>query len=60
MRDTQLNDFSKLLQDLIALNVPDVRVIIKKIKEEVSKRLKKNINNPYANIDLAKFIQESI
>jgi hypothetical protein len=36
------------------MNVADVRPIIKKIKEEHAKRIKKNISNPYANIDLTK------
>jgi hypothetical protein len=33
----------------------DVRDVIKKVKEEANKRIKKNIINPYANIDISKF-----
>jgi hypothetical protein len=47
---------SKILRDLVLLRVPDVRVVLKKLKEEVARRLKKNTVNPYANIELAKFM----
>jgi CTD small phosphatase-like protein 2 len=56
MKDTQLFDFAILLKDLYELKVPDVRIINKKIKDEVLKRSKKNILNPYANIDLSKLL----
>jgi CTD small phosphatase-like protein 2 len=56
MKDNQLLDFSKLLKDLYLLRTPDIRPVMKKLKEEVAKRLKKNLQNPYANIDLTKFI----
>jgi len=36
------------------MNPPDIRPVIKKIKEEYSKRAKKNIANPYANMDMNK------
>ena len=36
------------------MNVGDVRPYIKKIKEEYAKRIKKNPNNPYANIEISK------
>lgn len=56
MKDTQLNDFSKLLKDLFELKLPDVRIVVKKIKDEVSRRVKKNNQNPYANLDLSKYL----
>jgi CTD small phosphatase-like protein 2 len=56
IKDTQLFDFSKLLRDLYALRPTDIRVILKKVKEEVGKRLKKSNANPYANLELTKFI----
>lgn len=55
MKDTQLYDFGKFLKDLYLMKVPDIRVVLKRIKEEVMKRLKKNSQNPYANLDLTKF-----
>jgi hypothetical protein len=56
MRDTQLLDFMKFLREIVVSAVPDVRVVLKKIKEEVSKRIKKNASNPYANIEVHKFL----
>jgi len=56
MKDTLLLDFLKILKD-IAVNRPlDVRVVIKKLKEEVNRRIKKSIANPYANLDVTKFL----
>ena len=37
------------------MNPPDVRPVIKKIKDEYNKRMKKNMPNPYANLDISKF-----
>lgn len=54
MKDTQLVDLMKILQDIINLRVPDVRIIIKKIREDSSKN--KNTLNPYASIDISKYI----
>ncbi len=56
MKDTQLMDFAKILRDLVIMRVPDVRIVLKKLKEEVSRRLKKNNLSPYANIEVAKFL----
>jgi len=56
MKDTQLNDFAKILRDIKILNVTDVRGVIKKIRDEVLKRVKKNSPNPYANIEVSKLI----
>ena len=56
MKDTQLNDFAKILRDIKILNVTDVRGVIKKIRDEVLKRVKKNAANPYANIEVSKLI----
>jgi len=36
------------------MNPSDIRPVIKKLKEEYSKRVKKNIANPYANMDITK------
>lgn len=53
IRDTQLMDLYKLLKDIITLQPTDVRPIIKRIKDEVSKKSVKCLN-PYQNIDLFK------
>jgi len=40
MKDTQLADLQRILQDMHNLRVPDVRVIVKKIKEEIHRNKK--------------------
>jgi hypothetical protein len=42
--------------DIYNVKPKDIRVLIKKVKEEVSKRVKKNVQNYYANIDILKLI----
>ena len=37
------------------MNPQDVRPVIKKIRDEYNKRMKKNMSNPYANLDITKF-----
>lgn len=54
MKDSQLVDLMKILQDIHSMRIPDVRVIIKKIKEDLSKT--KNTLNPYTNIEISKLI----
>ena len=56
MRDTQLVDIGKLLKDLISKKPNDIRVVFKKVKEEVTKRMRKNQMNPYRNIPVDKYI----
>ncbi len=56
MKDNQLYDFAKLLKEIKVLDVPDVRNVLKKIKDEVFKKVKKNCSNPYANIEISKII----
>lgn len=52
MKDSQLLDLLKILKDIYSLQPSDVRVFIKKIKDEVTKRLGKNSSNPYSSIIL--------
>jgi hypothetical protein len=54
MKDSQLFDLQKILIDLHSMKVGDVRPYVKKVKEEYNKRLKKNAQNPYSNIELYK------
>ena len=56
MRDSQLLDIGNMLKDLINKKPSDVRVVLKKIKEEVSQRIRKNCFNPYKNIIVDKYI----
>lgn len=52
IKDTQLVDISILLKKLISKKPDDVRPYIKRIKEEANKRIRKNINNPYKNMNI--------
>ncbi len=54
MRDTQLRDLSIILEDIYKNKVTDVRVIIKRLKDEILKS--KNVNNPYFKIDISKLM----
>lgn len=56
MRDTQLFDICKILTDIYHKKPSDVRPIIKKINEDVAKKLKRNALNPYSNIDITKYL----
>ena len=67
IKDTQLFDLGKILKgkiliedynilDIYTSKVPDVRVVIKKIKEEVGRKILKNVNQPYLGIDITKLI----
>lgn len=54
IRDTQLIDMGNLLKEIAEKKPTDVRPIIKKIKEETNKRMRKNIINPYKNLSIDK------
>ena len=54
MKDTQLIDLLKILKDIYIMRVPDVRIIIKKMREDAIKA--KNILNPYANVEISKYM----
>lgn len=57
IRDNQLKDIKIMLQGLIFRKPNDIRAILKKLKVEITKRMKKNSISPYANIDIEKFNQ---
>ena len=58
MKDTQLNDLGKILKDLIANKPEDVRPIIKKLKDDMNKKMKNNMNiNPFKDIDINKYLK---
>ena len=55
MKDTQLNDLGLILKQIVEKKPDDIRTIIKKLNDEISKNLKKNLNmNPFKGIDLSK------
>ena len=56
MKDSQLLDIGNMLKELISKRPSDVRVVLKKIKEEVTQRIRKNCINPYKNISVDKYI----
>ena len=58
MKDTQLNDLSKILKNLIEKKPNDVRPIIKKFKDDMNKKMRNNMNiNPFKGVDINKYIK---
>jgi len=58
MRDTQLNDLDIILTKIIEKKPQDIRPIIKKLNEEVNKKMKNNMNlNPFKDIDVNKLFK---
>ena len=55
INDTQFRDLKKVLKEIVEFNIPDVRVIISKINEDI--RISKNLINPYININISKYIK---
>jgi Dullard-like phosphatase family protein len=56
MNDYQFKDLLKILIDIVALNVMDVRLIIEKINQKINRE--NNLINPYYNINIEKLINE--
>ena len=58
MKDTQLDDLGKILKDLVAKNPTDIRPIIKKLKEDINKKMRNNMNiNPFKGVDITKYFK---
>ena len=58
MKDTQLEDLGKILKDMIEKKPNDIRPIIKKIKEEVNKKVRNNMNiSPFKGVDVSKYFK---
>ena len=58
MKDTQLNDLNIILTQIIEKKPNDIKIIIKKLNDEVNKKLKNNINiNPFKDLDINKFFK---
>ena len=55
VNDTQFRDLKRILKDIVELNVTDVKYIISRMNEDI--RLSKNVINPYANIDISKYLK---
>ena len=58
MKDTQLNDPGKILKILIEKKPADLRPIIKKLKDDINKKMRNNMNiNPFKGVDINKYIK---
>lgn len=57
IKDTNLLDLETVLLELNTMKLDDVRPIIKKIKDEVNKRMNKNISNPYNQLKISSLLQ---
>ena len=58
MKDTQLEDLGKILIDLVSKNPSDVIPIIKKLKEDINKKTRNNMNiNPFKGVDIIKYFK---
>ena len=58
MKDTQLNDLDIILTQIIEKKPQDIKPIIKKLNDEINKKLKNNINlNPFKDIDVNKLFK---
>ena len=58
MKDTQLNDLDIILTQIIERKPQDIKPIIKKLNDEVNRKLKNNINlNPFKDIDVNKLFK---
>ena len=58
MKDTQLNDLGKILKILIEKKPADLRPIIKKLKDDINKKMRNNMNiNPFKGVDINKYIK---
>ena len=58
MKDTQLKDLGKMLQDLINMKPEDIRPIIKRFKDDMNKKMRVNMNiNPFKGVDINKYLK---
>lgn len=58
IKDTQLNDLGKILKELVSKQPPDVRPIIKKLKDDINKKMRNNMNtNPFKGVDISKYFK---
>ena len=58
MKDTQLKDLSLILNQIIEKKPDDIRIIIKKLNEEINKNGKNKMNiNPFQEIDVNKLFK---
>jgi Dullard-like phosphatase family protein len=54
INDVQFKDILKILKDIVAYNVIDVRPIIQKMNEDI--KISRNIIRPYLNINISKYV----
>ena len=58
MKDTQLNDLGIILKDLVSKQPLDIRPIIKKMNDDINKKMRNNVNiNPFKGIDINKYFK---
>ena len=58
MKDTQLNDLGKILKNLLEKKPSDLRPIIKKLKDDINKKMRNNMNiNPFKSVDINKYMK---
>ena len=54
INDVQFKDLLKILKDIVALNIKDVRPIIQKMNDEI--KISRNMIRPYGNINISKLL----
>ena len=54
INDVQFKDLLKILKDIVALNIEDVRPIIQKMNDEI--KISRNMIRPYGNINISKLL----
>ena len=58
MKDTQLNDIDIILTQIIERKPQDIKPIIKRLNDEINKKMKGNTNlNPFKDIDVTKLFK---
>jgi len=58
MKDTQLYDLGKILVEIVNKKPQNIRNIIKKLKDDCMKKIRKNINiNPFKDIETNKYFK---
>ena len=57
IKDTQLKDLARILEQIVELKIDDIRNIIKNLREEIKDRIRWNTNiNPLKDIDISKLL----
>ena len=54
INDVQFKDLLKILKEIVAYNVTDVRPLIQKMNDEI--KISRNMIRPYGNINISKLL----